>query len=134
MQRMIAILLCFTLCACAAPRAVIEQQREAPQTVGLCQLADASNHFDGKRVEVEALVQVHDHGYFLSDSRCPKVFVILPNLTAARGYPCSKRTLAVVYGCPLRPARARFEGIYHATNSSLIVNEISDVRLTDQPW
>jgi hypothetical protein len=131
MQRIIAILLCSTLCACVTPRAAIAPQRESPQTVGLCQLADASNHFDGKRVVVQALVQTHAHGHFLSDPRCPEAFVLLPNLTAARGYPCSKRILAVVYGCPLHPARARFDGIYQATNSSLIVDSISDIRLTD---
>lgn len=31
------------------------------------------------------------------------------------------------------PCRARFDGIYQATNSSLIVNAISDIRLTDEP-
>lgn len=133
MQRMIAILLCSSLCTCAAPGAAIAQQREDPQTVGLCQLSDASNHLDGRRVVVEALVQMHSHGHFLSDSRCPEVFVVLPNLSAARGYPCSKRVLAVVYGCPLRPAQARLHGIYQAANSSLVVSAISDIRLTDQP-
>jgi hypothetical protein len=49
------------------------------------------------------LVQLHAHGHFLLDWRCPGAFVKLPSLTAARGYPCRREALSIVYGCPLRP-------------------------------
>jgi hypothetical protein len=132
MRHVSAILLCCTVCACGAPRPAIVRDRAPPQTVGLCQLVDASNHYDGKRVVVEALVQLHAHGHFLSDSRCPEAFVSLPSLAAARGYPCRQEALSIAYGCPLRPARARLDGVYRAANSNFIVNEISDIRISDQ--
>jgi hypothetical protein len=74
---------------------------EASAFNSVCNLPKIHSQFDGRRARVRGLFDVHSHGVFLKDLKCPGYMLTLkqadngPNVSL-----CEPERLAQEFGCP----------------------------------
>jgi hypothetical protein len=96
---LIVLALSTVAAACTKTPRDVAASPDTPQSV--CDLPQLHRAFDRKRVQIRGRFDVHAHGVFLRDDRCPGAMLSLrhtdssPDLTL-----CTPERLSQEFGCP----------------------------------